>query len=318
MESYPVRSAVVALSLLLAATTVTAQESNVSRVNATVKAVQKIKPSVVAIKVPSSGGKDNTGTGVIIDERGFIITNRHVVGQSKTVKVRLLDRSEHPAQVLVADPSTDLAVLRVNVGRKLPAQVLAPSADLLEGEDVIAIGHPFGYSFTVTKGIVSALGREIEMPNGYTLTGLIQTSTPINPGNSGGPLVNIHGEVIGINVALRQEAQCIAFAISTETVKRVLARHLSAYKIAGVSHGLQTREQVVSEKEGRQQVIVAAAEGQPALQKGDVLLCVGQLEVANSFDVERALFDARPGQQVAVRVLRGGQTLTVNLTLGKK
>src|SRR5690242_10501002 len=124
MHCYPVRSALVVVSLLLGATTVAAQE-NVSRINPTVKAVQKIKPSVVAIKVPSASGKDNTGTGVIIDERGFIVTNRHVVGQSKSVRVRLLDRSEHAAQVLVADPRTDLAVLKINAGRKLPAQVLA-------------------------------------------------------------------------------------------------------------------------------------------------------------------------------------------------
>src|SRR5205823_1558590 len=126
-----------------------------------------------------------------IDERGFIITNRHVVGAHKTVKVRLVDKSEYPAQVLVADLTTDLAVLKIDAGKKLPAQVLAPSSDLLEGEDVIALGHPYGYSYTVTKGIVSALGREVEMPNGYTLIDLIQTSAPINPGNSGGPLVNI-------------------------------------------------------------------------------------------------------------------------------
>src|SRR5262249_49477663 len=149
-------------SLFLSAAVAAADETTVSRLNPTVKAVQKVKPSVVTIKTPAASGKDTTGSGVIIDERGFIITNRHIIGAAKKVKVRLLDQSEHVAEVLVADLNTDLAVLKITTNKKLTAQLLAPSSDLMEGEDVIAVGHPLGYSYTVTKGIISALGREVE------------------------------------------------------------------------------------------------------------------------------------------------------------
>jgi serine protease Do len=199
--------------------------------------VQKVKPGVVAIKTPALESKGTSGSGVIIDERGFVLTTWHVVGSVPAVTVVLLDKSELAGKVLFADPATDLAVIKVEADRKLPAQVLGASADVLEGEDVIAVGHPHGYAYTVTKGIVSALGRELEMPNGHMMNDLIQTSTPINSGNSGGPLVNMNGEVIGINVAVRQDSQGIAFAISTATVKRLLAEQLGAYEVAGVVGG---------------------------------------------------------------------------------
>ena len=179
---------------------------------------------------------------------------------------------------------------------------------------MIAIGHPYGYSNTVSKGIVGALGRKIELPTGVVLKGLIQHSAPINPGNSGGPLVNINGEFIGINTALRDGAQNIAFAISTETVKRLLSDKLSALKVAGVSHGIQVEEKVVAETGDRQQVIVAGSQA-AVLKHGDVIRCVGNLSVRNRFDLERALWDSRPGQQVEVQVLRDGQEVNVTLTL---
>src|SRR5205085_2088984 len=122
----------------------------------------------------------------------------------------------------------DLAVLRIRSNKKLAALPLAPVDDLMVGETVIAVGHPFGYTNTVSVGIVSALGREITMPTGDVLNGLIQTNASINPGNSGGPLLNVNGEFIGVNVALREGAQGIAFAINTGTVKSFLRQHLSA------------------------------------------------------------------------------------------
>src|SRR5205814_1119156 len=126
--------------------------------------------------------------------------------------------------------------------------------DLMVGETVIAIGHPYGYQNTVTTGIVSALGREITMPNGETLTNLIQTSASINPGNSGGPLLNINGQLIGINVALRDGAQGIAFALNAETVKEVLRQRLSASRLSGVTTGLRCTEFVQLEGLDRQHV----------------------------------------------------------------
>jgi serine protease Do len=286
------------------------------RANATVKAVRKVKPSVVAIKCPgTNAAKGPAGTGVIIDERGYIITNRHVVAGAETITVRFVDDTELPAKLILSDANTDLAILKVDSARKLPALALAPAGDIEVGEDVIAIGHPYGYSYTVSKGIVSALGRKIELPSGQVLKGLIQTSAPINPGNSGGPLVNINGEFIGVNTALRDGAQNIAFAINTDTVKQVLSEKLSALKVAGVSHGLHLEEKVVAATGDRQQLIVADEAGSTGLKNGDVLRFVGNLSVKNSFDLERSLWDTRPGQQVDLRVLRGGQEVHVTLTL---
>lgn len=287
------------------------------RRNAVVQAVRKTKAAVVTVRVPRpGGGKDLIGTGVIIDERGYLLTNRHVVGASRRVKVTLHDGTDLLAEVVAAEARCDLAVLRVRTSRRLTALRLGPHDDLMVGEDIIAIGHPFGYSYTVTKGNISALGRVITMPDGEALSGLIQHSASINPGNSGGPLLNINGELIGINVALREGAQGIAFALNTGTVEALLSRHLNAQRVAGVDHGLRCTGQVVAETGDRQRVVITDATRAAApLQRGDVIRAVGTRTVANAFDVERALWDKRPGQHVELHVVRGGRELTVTLTL---
>ncbi len=291
-----------------------------SRVNATVKVIRKVKPSIVAIKVPGANpsSKGMVGTGVIIDERGYIVTNRHVVAAANEVIVRLADDSELPAKVILSDKNTDLAVLKITPKTRLVHLPLARSDDVEVGEDVIAVGHPYGYAFTVTRGIVSALGRKIELPGGAMLTGLIQTDAAINPGNSGGPLLNIHGEFIGLNTALRDGTQGIAFAMNTGTIKRILSEKLSAVNVAGVSHGLRVQEETASANDPHQRVIVAGLNESSAaagLQAGDEIRAVGKLDVANTFDLERALWETKPGQQVAVRVVRQGQEVSFTLTL---
>ncbi len=185
------------------------------------------------------------------------------------------------------------------------------------GETVIAIGHPFGYVNTVSTGIISALDREITMPAGDALTGLIQTNASINPGNSGGPLLNINGELIGINVALRDGAQGIAFAINAGTVTGMLQKHLSASKMAGVCHGLSVKEKVLAETGPRQRVVVAdfSAQACANLKQGDEILAIAGRAIRNGFDVERALWHTKPGQKVNMKVNRAGREMTVLLTL---
>jgi serine protease Do len=289
-----------------------------SRRDPLTEAVAKTRDSVVAVKY--KGKTEAIGSGVILDERGFIVTNRHVVGTGKTLLVCLPGGAEVAATVLVSDAKTDLAVLRINTKQKLKALQLAPANDLILAEQVFAIGHPFNYSYTVTRGIISALDREIELPSGNVLAGVIQTDASINPGNSGGPLLNINGEMIGINVALRSGAQGIAFAINTDTIKAVLRRFLSAEKVAGVSHGLDVQERVVGEVGERQKVVVAGLRQEmPAakagLQSGDEIVAIGRLRVQNSFDVERALWHAHPGEDVPVQVAREGRQITLTMTL---
>lgn len=311
-------AATVALFLLAANAPATEKgQPSYPRRNPIVDAVQKTQASVVTIKVArANAARDMVGTGVLIDERGYIVTNRHVVGTGRNVKVRLHDGAEVEARMVLSEAAWDLAVLKVQATKKLPALELAPASDLMVGETVIAVGHPFGYTNTVSSGIISALEREITMPSGDTLTGLIQMTASINPGNSGGPLLNINGELIGINVALRDGAQGIAFAINAGTVKDVLRKHLSALKIAGVAHGLACAEKVLGESGQRQRVVVAEASAAASeLSRGDEILAVGAHRVANAFDVERALWDSRPGEHVQLKIIRQGKELSVTLTL---
>ena len=160
----------------------------------------------------------------------------------------------------------------------------------------------------MTRGIISAVNRKIELPGGLMLTGLIQTDAAINPGNSGGPLLNINGEFIGINTALRDGAQGISFAINTDTIKRVLSEKLSAFNVAGVSHGLQVQED-------HQRLIVADRNRASGLRAGDEIRTVGNYNVSNTFDLERAMWETKPGQQVVVSVFRHGQEVSTTLTL---
>src|SRR5207249_11153888 len=197
--------------------------------------------------------------------------------------------------------------------KRLKVLRLGPASDLMVGEEVIAIGNPFGYTNSVSKGIISAVGREIEMPGGVTLSNLIQHTASINPGNSGGPLLNINGELIGINVALREGAQNIAFAINASTVRKMLKQNFPAMQMAGVNHGLECQDKVIAETGDRHRVEVAAAapETGAELKRGDHIMTVGDRSVHNSFDLERALWDKKPGERVELRVLRGGQELSV-------
>ncbi len=302
-------------AVLVSVTSVTAAGDSepFTRRSPVVEAVQKTKASIVCIRVPRpGGGKDMIGSGVIVDERGIVVTNRHVVGANRTATVVLHDGTTLKADVMAGDAGCDLAVLRVQPTKKLPALALAPVNDLMVGETVIAIGHPYGYTNTVSTGIISALNREITMPTQDVITGLIQITAAINPGNSGGPLLNVNGELIGINVALREGAQSIAFAINAGDVKAFLAKHLSAQKVSGVLHGLQCTEKVLGETGDRQRVLVA---GVPGFENGDELRAVECVKVGNAFDVERALWGYKPGEQVALKVVRQGHEVTVTLTL---
>jgi serine protease Do len=295
-----------------------------SRRTPIVEAVAKTRGGIVRLQVEKPGQDEQpcrqVGSGVLVDERGYLVTNRHVVTEATKIRVRLADGTVLPAEVVKEDESCDLAILRVRTEKKLQALPLGPGSDLLVGETVVAVGHPFGYTDTVSTGIVSALGREITLPTGAVLRNLIQTNASINPGNSGGPLLNINGELIGINVALRSGAQGIAFAINADMVKEALCRHLSTREVAGVDYGLTCGEAVVPEGPRRQRVVVdaigrqslAAAAG---LERGDEIVRVAERPVCNRFDVERALWDRKPGEQVPVTVVRQGQEKRLLLTL---
>jgi serine protease Do len=328
MQQRLTRAALAALIglLLLGAGTERHAQAQYSRKTPITEAVEKTRNSIVTIKVERQGNwgrSEVVGTGVVVDERGYVVTNCHVVNGADKVVVQLADGSEITAKVFAEDSAHDLAILSVSTNKKLAELPIGPGTDLKVGETVITVGHPFGYTNTVSTGIISAKGRDIPTPSGGRLTGLIQTNAAINPGNSGGPMLNINGELIGINVALREGAQGIAFALNGDTVQKVLSKHLSAARMAKVGHGLVCTEKVVAEEgDDRQQVVVEkVVEKSPAaaagLKAGDVLVKVGDKKVTNRFDVERALWDHKAGDKLEASVVRDGKATTVSLTLAK-
>jgi len=284
-----------------------------ARRNPVVEAVQKTKAGIVAIRVPRPGERDSIGSGLIVDEGGLIVTNRHVTGGKKYLKVRLCDGTDYTGEVIMSETDLDLALIKITSQKPLTALQFAPTHDLMVGETVIAIGNPYGYEGTVSRGIISALNREVTMPNEVVMTGLIQHDAPINPGNSGGPLVNINAEVIGINVAMRDGAQNIAFTINANTVKGFLKRY--SQRVSRVEPGVKVEETVIAEVGDRQRVVVKNAV-HAELKSGDEIRTLGALKVSSSFDIERAMWAKEPGQKIECTLVRQGQAMTVTLTLG--
>ncbi len=306
-----------------------------TRRTAVVDAVAKIQPAVVSIaseKLSASNARwpissdesskarvSGMGTGVIVDSRGYILTNHHVVDRVEGIEVRLSDGTMLPARVVQSDPVMDLALIKVESPRPLTEAVVGTSADLMVGEDVITMGNAFGYENTVSVGIVSALGRNVTLSDDQVYRNLIQTDACINPGNSGGPLVNIRGELIGINVAVRAGAQGIGFALPIDDVLRSAAEMMSTRRIAATWHGLAT-ETRVTKSEDRPRLFVSQVQstspGESAgIKSGDELIKIGRIDARNPLDVERALMESRVDSPVAVVVKRDGQEKTVQLAV---
>jgi serine protease Do len=261
------------------------------------------------------------GTGILIDPRGYIVTNYHVVEDVNVIRVRLCDGTSQTALVLARSREADLALLKIDVARPLPIMPLGTAQDLMVGETVVAIGNPYGYEHTVSVGVVSAIKRDVSLNKELSYRSLIQTDASINPGNSGGPLLNINGELIGVNVAIRAGAQGIGFAIPVDQMVRVVADMLRARRRQGAYDGLVCRDRLEPTADGpvRSVVIERVDSGSPAtsagLRRGDVLVRVGEVHIACSYDVERALLDRQAGEHVAVVVRRAASEQRADLVL---
>ncbi|MDR2826608.1 MAG: trypsin-like peptidase domain-containing protein [Candidatus Adiutrix intracellularis] len=260
------------------------------------------------------------GSGVIIDgARGLIVTNEHVVRGAAQIKITMSDSRELAATVLGADPRYDLAMLQVKTKKNLPQLVLGDSSNLMIGETVIAIGNPFGLTHTATTGVVSAVGRTVPgVGRNESLKDLIQTDASINPGNSGGPLLNINGEIIGINTAILERGEGLGFAIPSDKVRRIAARLLRGNSGADLDLGLELVEPGHPDQGEPACLITALENGGPAaasgLKKGDLLLSLDGSPTATLADYEMILSSLKPGQRVTAEVNRNNQSLRLTLT----
>jgi len=254
------------------------------------------------------------GSGVIVAADGTILTNVHVIQRASRIHVTLLDQREFDAKLVGADADADIAVLRVQAGGDLPYIPFGASSDLMIGETVIAIGNPFGLSHTVTTGVVSAVGRSLHDEE-RTYTDFIQTDASINPGNSGGPLLDIKGELIGINTAIYGKAQGIGFAIPVDRVRRVTKDLVSYGEVRRAWVGLTVQEltpELAQHFGVRRGVVVAEVEpGSPAgaagIVRGDAITRVDGREVASRDELEQRIGDHAEGDRVALTLRRDGR-----------
>jgi serine protease Do len=296
-----------------------------ARRTAVVRAIESQKDAVVNIHgqkfVGSSadeGGDlrrvNGMGTGVIVAPRGYVVTNYHVVEGVRRIEVTLASGRTTSATLVSHDPRTDLAIIKIVADQPLPVVTLGTSSDLLIGETVLALGNAYGYEHTVTQGIISALHRSVEVSRTQRYDDLIQTDASINPGNSGGPLLNIDGEVIGINVAVRAGAQGIGFAIPIDRVLEVTTKLISVERVDQTWHG------IVARPDGGRGAVVEAVRGEsPAasvgVRAGDVITRIGDVSVTRQFDIERALLGRKAGDAVPVTVMRAGAESRISLPI---
>lgn len=257
------------------------------------------------------------GTGILIDERGYIVTNHHVIKGVDSLRITLHDGSTYTAIPVKSDPVHDLAIIKIESDKKLQVMPMGTSSDLMLGETVFAIGNAFGYEHTVTQGIVSALSRDVEVNEKQSYRNLIQTDASINPGNSGGPLLNLEGEVVGINVAIRAGAQRIGFAIPIDDARKIIADMLSVENLDGTYHGLNAKDFKSGKK--RKMIVSSARPNSPAekagFKSGDIIIHAGTVSVVDRADFERALLGHAPGEEVEVVVQRDGVESDETLTL---
>jgi len=265
--------------------------------------------------------RTSLGSGVIIDgKRGFILTNNHVIQQSGIIAVTLKDGREFKARVVGADPRSDLAVLRISSQEPLPDIKMGNSDGLMVGETVFAIGNPFGFSNTVTTGVISAVNRSIRIKD-TLYQDFIQTDASINPGNSGGPLLNINGELIGINSAIYAKAQGIGFAIPINKAKRIVADLIKFGEVVQVWIGItvqnvdQRLAQYLKLVDVKGVLVKKVAKTSPAktagIKDGDVIVAIGKKNILSEEDYQTAMRLYAAGQTININIRRNGKTRTV-------
>ena len=289
----------------------------------------RVGPAVVRVE---SGGQDRRGgigSGVIIAHDGLVLTNSHVVAGASRVRLALSEGRETEAQVLGDDPDTDLALLRAELPRGVPAAALGDSKKLKRGHLVVAIGNPLGFESTVTAGVVSALGRSLRSQKGRLIEDVIQTDAALNPGNSGGPLVSASGEVVGINTAMIGGAQGLCFAVSSNTALFVVTEFIGHGRVRRAHLGIAAQTlplpRRIAVATGAGPLAVRIGEIEPkgpaelaGLKAGDIILMLDGVPVTGADDLIRLLGADRIGRTVELAVLRHGRVEKLAVTLRER
>ena len=304
---------------------------------AVVSAAEKISASVVKIEVTQSGktrfgesrDRQGGGSGFVFTPDGLVLTNSHVVHDATRIQVSLADGHRLSAHTIGDDPATDLAVIRVGMpDNDAPSLVAAPLGDsqsLRVGQIAIAIGNPYGFQYTVTAGVVSALGRSLRSQSGRLIEDVIQTDAALNPGNSGGPLVNSQGEVVGVNTATILPAQGLCFAISINTAQFIASKLIRYGRVQRSYIGVQAQTAPLNRNIARHYgletatgaLILSAEPGSPAqvagLQEGDVITSLAGEPVEGVDVLHRLLGEERIGTATRMIVLRGAKKLEMSI-----
>lgn len=299
--------------------------------NAVSSAAERISPAVVyieaerTVKGPRGAHKaKGSGSGFVFTPDGFIFTNSHVIHDSINISVSLADGRTAPARLVGEDPDTDLAVIQIYAPTLVPA-ILGDSQSLKPGQLVIAVGNPYGFQYTVTAGVVSALGRSMRSESGRLIDNIIQTDASLNPGNSGGPLVNSRGEVIGVNTAVILPAQGICFAVPINTAKFVVPMLLAEGKVRrgylGIgAQNIQLNRKFVRFHELSKEsaiLVISVETGSPAkdanIREGDALISFNGKHLGSVDDLHACLTRIRDGQMVKLGLIRYGERLEIDV-----
>ena len=295
--------------------------------------LDKVSPSVVSIHTGTHEG-EAAGSGVVLTADGLVLTNAHVVEGAQTIEVDFADGQTAEARVIGSTPEYDVALVQAeDLSEKVTPAELGSSGDLQVGDDLVAIGNALnlGDEPSVTTGIVSALGRSIQSPNGDTLSDLIQTDAAINPGNSGGPLLNASGQVVGINTAILADAQNVGFALSIDSVTSIIDDLKAGREVANTRPvlGVETLDVAAIDQSVAQRFSITATSGafvqkvqsgsgaeDAGLQAGDVIVKVDGARIRTAADVGDAVRAKKAGDTLEVTIEREGQEQTVTATLG--
>ena len=288
--------------------------------------VDRVGPAVVRVETAGNGRRPGgIGSGVVISPDGLLLTNSHVIHGHHEARLTDSEGRILEARLIGEDRDTDLALLRVTAARRLASALLGDSKQLRRGQLVVAIGNPLGFEFTVTSGVVSALGRSLRASNGRLIDDVVQTDAALNPGNSGGPLVSTRGEVVGINTAVIAGAQGICFAVAANTASFVLGELVRHGRVRRAFVGIAAQQTAVPPLRRRAAgltqdgaVMVGTVEPGSAadragLRPGDIIVALDGATIAGADDLVRALTGDKIGRTVAVDVLRGIERLTLDL-----